>query len=574
MKRLLYITILLGCFSGLKVTDLFSYNYEEGWDGSDIRWANTPSMYARDVSFPLGHDARSALMEVVNKFNRNPSNMSIYLYLDDIAAGRNNSQSEIWFSSSTSDAPAITYSRWSGSTLGIFDMRLDEADIAVYVNEGWTFSRNPAANRRYGGGLRTFRTTLIHEIGHFCGLKHVSNLYNIMGTDFTFIHRNGNQNTEYFGEDATNGLIYLYGAKSGYEDLSITHWKYAGYSSGEYSVHDRSVIKDLSNVVIPAHHYNGNSEPRYEVRAGETIKPQFTVENNGYTSPLNVAVDYYLSTDNNITMEDRLIRYGVNVSLTRDVPDSLVASVTIPSDVPSGDYFLGAIVDDHHVVDEYDESNNATYIAIRVTNNIPPTPTDTPIPTDTPVPVPTPTFLPKYTPTPTPGKKPPFSFENIFVLNPVLELQAGNFTQSTTLLKQTLNVTYTDGMKEPFLADYQIGMGSTMESAQSISLSDGSLLVAARKKGAVVPTICAVLADGEIVEFANIQIPEIQVDGVTMITSMVTLMSFSYDGTDRVNLLLKAMGSDENLSQYFDVVLRADIVGPFKNTGLWDYNLH
>ena len=398
MKRLLFYKIIVLLFLVLLTTPSgLTYNYTAAWDGSDVKWdTNSPNMNASQVSFPSGSPFRTALQWMINRFNTNPSNFGFNLVLDDSGVGYPNLSNEIWFSDDhsgiLSNAPAITQYYYLPTVLA-FRYRLAETDVILWAGEGYTTSTNKTDQISYGGSGRPFQTTSMHEIGHAAGLRHVSNRYNIMGQDYTFMHCNGSQATGYFGTDGTNGLIFLYGKGNSLQDISLTHWKYAGYSSGEYSVHDRTTITDVNSVELHKDMYNGNDEPRYQVTVGQSFYPHFTIENNGASDSVTVNTDFYLSTDDNITTADRWLGGRTSQVFTRGTPyQTYTREIVIPSDVPTGDYFIGAIVDADNRLSEYDENNNASYIAIHVTNPNPPSPT------------------PSFTPTRTPRPRPTFSF--------------------------------------------------------------------------------------------------------------------------------------------------------------------
>ena len=84
------------------------------------------------------------------------------------------------------------------------------------------------------------------------GLAHSKSSYQIMGNDVTHIHANGNTTRAYFGEDAGDGAVFLYGEEEhDVEDVSLSHWKYGGYS-GEYSTHVRTQMYALNGPLLPS----------------------------------------------------------------------------------------------------------------------------------------------------------------------------------------------------------------------------------------------------------------------------------------------------------------------------------
>jgi hypothetical protein len=212
--------------------------------------------------------------------------------------------------------------------------------------------------------LRAIQTTGAHEFGHGLGLLHVNTEYNIMGNDFEHIHVNGSTATAYTGEDAADATVFLYGARSpAWEDVAVVHWKYSG-ASGEYSDHTKTVIYNTSGAVLPT--VNVVGETGYRVNRGQTVRAEFTYENNGANFHGGIQTGYYISTNDLITTSDRKIGSG-SFNLSRDNVFTTTVDLVIPRDLVSGrDYWLGVIIDDNGAIRESVESNNATYTPIRV----------------------------------------------------------------------------------------------------------------------------------------------------------------------------------------------------------------
>ena len=104
----------------------------------------------------------------------------------------------------------------------------------------------------------------------------------------------------------------------------------------------------------------------YVVPPGETVRVEFTFENNGESYQAGVAVGYYVSTNNFISTGDRLIGTS-SVSMGRADVFTRYDLVTIPLDLNVGqDYYLGVIVDYTGTVTETAEVNNQAYHAFRI----------------------------------------------------------------------------------------------------------------------------------------------------------------------------------------------------------------
>jgi len=229
----------------------------------------------------------------------------------------------------------------------------------------WTATRSKTALFNYTGSGRLMQGTAAHELGHAVGLLHVNTTYNIMGSDFSHVHTNGSTVDAYVGEDASNGMVFLYGLWSGApNDLAVEHWRYSG-ASGEYSTHDRTRIYDTATGAELAK-VNVNGETGYQVRRGQSVRAEFTYENNGKGTLTGIPVRYYISTNDIISSGDTQVGSST-FTLARDVVSTSLKTLTIPNSLSTNtNYWLGAYIDPGQTIAESDRSNNGTYIPIRV----------------------------------------------------------------------------------------------------------------------------------------------------------------------------------------------------------------
>jgi hypothetical protein len=336
----------------------------DGDSGKKLRWGGN-STTAR---INTGSFAPGAVLQTAQRgftiTNRNPSPFVINAVTETGGVGDGNGQNEVY--ASDISAPGLARMWFHCYWLFGWHHGLDEVDIILDSGLTWTTTQNKASLRNYGGTGRPIEPVIVHEAGHYLGLMHVTWEYNVMGDAWNHHHTNGSTTVSYFGEDASHGSRVLYGAQnSGFEDVSVSHWRRTG-DDGEYSTHGRTRVRnsndsgDRSSTLV-------NGEPRYRVSPGDSVRPEFTVENNGKNEQSNVTYGIYVSLDDFIDRGDRKIASGsFNTLHPADVWTGTI-QVTIPDDLDEDrNYWLGMIIDDDNTVSEISGLNNAAYIGIRI----------------------------------------------------------------------------------------------------------------------------------------------------------------------------------------------------------------
>jgi hypothetical protein len=111
-----------------------------------------------------------------------------------------------------------------------------------------------------------------------------------------------------------------------------------------------------------------------EIAAGRSFTIANTVKNQGTTSiTTSFTVRFYLSTDSSITSSDTSIGSRTVSTLNAGASSSANTSVTVPSTMVAGTYFIGAIADSANTQAESNEANNALAgNSIQVIINTPP----------------------------------------------------------------------------------------------------------------------------------------------------------------------------------------------------------
>ena len=344
--------------------------YFQTCDGDKIDWpGNNQPMRGHTISFE--QDAMHDALDVtVKRININPSKFRFDHSFGDSSVGFSNDQNEIWFSV---DQDYLEES--SGKTrvrfkCTVFTSEILETDIVLqgdFSVVDWTFSDDRPSLSVYGEDNRALRATIMHELGHALGLLHTIETYGVMGNASRHSNTNGNRARVYFGEDGASGAVRLYGtASSDIEDMGVAHWKFVEAGDDpkkDYSVHGRTVVYDLSGEEI-TDTQTINGERHYKVEKGQSIQVEFSYENNGKTE-LGVDVGFYLSGNNTITTGD--LPLGTrHLTLGRNSVHTTKTTVQIPAWVPSGTYFVGAVIDHNNKIAEKTFHNNATYVGIKV----------------------------------------------------------------------------------------------------------------------------------------------------------------------------------------------------------------
>ena len=329
---------------------------------TNARWAYPHVTFrASAAAFQPGVGLSVGLSDAINNWNQSPSSMTYGLQWGDSQTSSGNGENEIWFSPSISP-PAVTIV-WTN-----FLCQIIETDVIFKSTVTYSASTSKTALTPYGGSARPMQTTAMHEFGHAQGLNHTADTYSIMGQDWDHIHCNGSSAHAYAGEDAVTGSVNVYGLGSNARnELGLAHWRYTGSTSDGYSKHERTRIFSSSGAVLDQVN-NSAPEPTYRVSSGQWVKPEFTLENMGKTySHTNVKVSYYLSTNDFISAGDTYLgsrTFTVNRNMAYT---TFSQSVRIPTGLTSGrNYWVGAIIDSDNKVSERLESDNRSYIGIRI----------------------------------------------------------------------------------------------------------------------------------------------------------------------------------------------------------------
>lgn len=91
--------------------------------------------------------------------------------------------------------------------------------------------------------------------------------------------------------------------------------------------------------------------------AGDSIAIDTEVRNAGTTRSSTYTVNYYVSTDNQITVGDTLLGSTNRPALGSGNDDEFTANVNLPGNLAGGNYFIGGIID----VNDANNANNSNF---------------------------------------------------------------------------------------------------------------------------------------------------------------------------------------------------------------------
>ncbi len=226
---------------------------------------------------------------------------------------------------------AVCWLRWDGTGFSI------EADIAVNPAYSWTTDDYASYDNP---NLWNLDRTLTHELGHSWGLNHQFDFLSVMNYAPKKYRA---YNVIYMDDSSAIRAAFPSEAQS-LSDLDVALFYSAGYQD-----------------------YDDSNLSTQNVSPGDSLTiSDFVIENVG-TVTMNPEIDWYLVPNINDWTGNRYIGSTTHATLNSESWFLTSRTLTIPSGIPDGTYYLGAYVSNSS--DEYG-ANDSSWLdrEIQVTN--------------------------------------------------------------------------------------------------------------------------------------------------------------------------------------------------------------
>lgn len=326
-RTVLSILAITVAFPG--IVNAYSWSTCHGRIKWNKNWAN---LYISTTSFPAGSSWDARLQNAMWHWNNvKGSRFNFYVGRDTDGTHRSgNGKNEVYLDNGlTGSTLAVTRVRYHCYWFFGWHKGIDETDIGFNNNKSW--STSPINYSSLGSPIN-FESVALHEQGHALGLDHENRWMATLNANYPNSGPLGHWKEWDPLADDREGARYLYPDSTTETDVAGSAFKWTG--SGN------------SGLV---------SSPSSATR-GSSVSIEFTFANQS-TSTKNFNIGFYLSTNDYISTGDRLL--GTNSAWgSAGYMGTFTRTLTIPSSISPGTYYLGFIVDYDQNVTEANEGNN------------------------------------------------------------------------------------------------------------------------------------------------------------------------------------------------------------------------
>jgi len=356
------ITFVLLTLLSIAATQINAAAWRECAFGDDLSWSGDRlTIRPSAISFPQTSSWYPQIANMANEWSEVKGSNFEFIIGSPTTVGFDNGHNEIWFSSAL-DTGTLGNAKisWFGveCSLGL-SSAYDEVDIRLNSNYSW-YSGNFVGLYDSSGSTvnaKSFQLVMLHELGHALGLQHSNDELATMTPYYPNAGSIGHNNVTTPHGDDRYGLRILYPDSSSGTDLAV------GRYNTETAKKQNAILYDgvETNALIKG--------AQYDI--------QYSLENLGTTTQ-SATIRFYISTNSYISTADTYIgSAGWSISAGGTVFNK--KTVTIPTSISDGTYYIGYAVTPNNGVSEDDTNNNMVALSNTVTIQngtiIPSTPT-------------------------------------------------------------------------------------------------------------------------------------------------------------------------------------------------------
>ena len=275
-----------------------------------------------------------------------------YRINSDYTNHNNGVSSWVWQNRPAEGWLAVTFVRWSGSTMTDCDIYYNSRPDYTWTNGLY----DPTQSRSYWPV--DFRAIARHETGHAIGFDHsdttLANLNAIYQHGSGVPHASGSGMMPH--ADDKNGCRYLYPGSGTTVNVMATRWREPDTAANNGARFLNTTGTWAAGTFHPVSVWLANQSNTTVLGGGTGIR-----------------VGVYLSTNSTISTGDTLIGEYTFSGNWGAYASGLYTTIggTVPADMPAGSYYVGAIFDNTGLVSEQFETDNSSLLGqVTVTNTL------------------------------------------------------------------------------------------------------------------------------------------------------------------------------------------------------------